>query len=82
MRSRIEARVEVIRFIFPVLLKNTGFFRVLAFSQTEDKNTNVKGIPKLLLQENLELLGRVMTEHEINENNSKNPPCCHYYIKC
>lgn len=68
--------------MFPVLLKNTQFFRVLAFSQTEDKTTNVKGILKLLLQQNLELLGRVMTEHEINENNSKNPPHCHYYIKC
>lgn len=61
MRNGIEARVEFTRLILPVLLKNRGCFRVLVFSQTEDKNTNVKGIPKLLLQENLEFLGRVMT---------------------
>lgn len=81
MRNRIEARVEFTRLIFPVLFKNTGFFRILVFSQTEDKNINVKKIPKFLLQENLELLGRVMTGHVINKNNSKNPPWRQYYIK-
>lgn len=81
MRNRIEARVEFTRFIFPALLKNTVFLRVLAFSQTEDKNINVKKISKLLFQENLELLGRVMTGYETNKTNPKNPPWCQDYIK-